>query len=90
MPGPHAHIPRGGARLLAAALALLACAALARPVAAAIEPIERIVAVVNDDVVLESELRNRLRTVVAQLRERATRLPPEPVLRRQVLERLIL
>ena len=86
----HAHIPRGGARLLAAALALLACAGPARPVAAAVEPIERIVAVVNDDVVLESELRNRLRTVVAQLRERATRLPPEPVLRRQVLERLIL
>jgi len=91
MPRFHPHILRGPARLLlAAALALLACAGLVRPVAAAIEPIERIVAVVNDDVVLESELRNRLRTVVAQLRARATRLPPEPVLRRQVLERLII
>ena len=91
MPRFHVHILRGPARPLAAALALLACAVLPpRPASAAVEPIERIVAVVNDDVVLESELRNRLRTVVAQLRVRATRLPPEPVLRRQVLERLIL
>jgi len=64
--------------------------ALAAGAHAAYEPIERIVAVVNDGVVLESELRNRLRTVVAQLRARGTRLPPEPVLRRQVLERLII
>ncbi len=78
--------------LRAPALVLLTLALLLplHPAPAAVEPIERIVAVVNDGVVLESELRNRMRTVVAQLQARGTQLPPAPVLRRQVLERLIL
>lgn len=51
--------------------------------------IERIVAIVNEDVIVESELDNRLRTIRARLREAGTPTPAEPVLRRQVLERLI-
>lgn len=53
--------------------------------------IDRIVAVVNDGVILESELDSFLAGVKAQIRSRgATNLPPDEVLRRQALERLIM
>ena len=57
---------------------------------AAISTVDRIVAIVNDDVILQSELNNRLKTVIGQLRQRNTKIPSETVLRRQVLERLVL
>jgi len=56
---------------------------------AAILPVDRIVAIVNDDVILESELNTRLKTIQGQLQQRNTQAPPADVLRRQVLERLI-
>lgn len=56
----------------------------------AVTPLDSIVAVVNDDVIVESELANRLRTIRARLREAGTPLPAATVLERQVLERLIL
>ena len=52
--------------------------------------VDRIIAVVNEDVVLESELRTRLRTVRGQLAQRNTKPPSEQVLRTQVLERLVM
>lgn len=52
--------------------------------------LDRIVAVVNDDVIVESELGTRVRTIKAQLRQAGTPLPPENVLEQQVLERLVL
>jgi peptidyl-prolyl cis-trans isomerase SurA len=73
------------ARTLLAALALL----MAGAVAAAPEPLDRIVAVVNDDVVLLSELDKEIVTITTQLKARGTQLPPERLLRRQVLERLV-
>ncbi len=57
---------------------------------AAISTVDRIVAIVNDDVILNSELDNRLKTVKAQLLQRNTKIPAENVLRRQVLERLVI
>jgi len=56
------------------------------------EVLDRIAAIVNDDVVLESELEQRLDLVRQQISARGenTRLPPENVLKRQVLDRLIL
>jgi len=57
---------------------------------AAISNVDRIIAVVNEDVILESELNNRLRTVKGQLQQRNTKAPPDDVLRRQVLERLVI
>lgn len=57
---------------------------------AAISTVDRIVAIVNDDVILESELNTRLKTVQGQLQQRNTKAPSESVLRRQVLERLIM
>lgn len=58
-------------------------------VGAAERPIDRIVAVVNDGVVLESELTQEYARVMAELRRRPGELPPEAVIRKQVLERLI-
>ena len=69
--------------LLALALGLAAGAARA-------EPIDRIVAVVNDSVVLQSELDRALQIGRKQLAERKIPPPPEDVLRTQVLERLVL
>jgi peptidyl-prolyl cis-trans isomerase SurA len=52
--------------------------------------LDQIVAVVNDDVILKSELDAAVKEVSAQLREKDTPLPPLPVLEKQVLEKLIL
>lgn len=58
--------------------------------AAHAEPIDRIVAVVNDGVVLQSELDRSLQMARQQLAERRIAMPPEDVLREQVLDRLVL
>ena len=55
-----------------------------------ISAVDRIVAVVNDDVILESELNQRIRSISAQLRQRGTPLPEPKVLKRQVLDRMII
>jgi len=54
------------------------------------ESLDRIVAVVNNEVLLESELVEMERTVRQQLREREAAMPPAEILREQVLERLIM
>lgn len=51
--------------------------------------LDRIAAVVNDGVVLTSELDEQTEEVTARLRQQNTELPPRNVLRRQILERLI-
>ena len=67
------------------------CALLLWPApGAANVALDRIIAIVNEDVVMQSELEQRLRSVRAQLREEGARLPPGPVLERQVLDSLIL
>ena len=53
-------------------------------------PLDRIVAVVNRDVITEYELQTRVHQVALNLRRQDIGLPPMPQLRRQVLERLIL
>ena len=68
---------------------LMALAPLS-PYAYAADPVDRIVAVVEEDVVLKSELDTRIRTVTNQLIEQGTPLPPETVLEKQVLDRLVL
>ncbi len=56
----------------------------------AAELVDRIVAVVEEDVVLNSELTERIRTVKNQLQEQGTPLPPDSVLEKQILDRLVL
>ncbi|MBV1787328.1 peptidylprolyl isomerase [Marinobacterium sp. D7] len=58
--------------------------------AQAAELIDRVVAVVNDDIVLQSELDNRTELVLEQIRAQGSQAPQESVLRKQVLERLIM
>jgi peptidyl-prolyl cis-trans isomerase SurA len=52
-------------------------------------PIDRIVAVVNDEVITANELRSRTRLAEAQLRRQKIQAPAADVLERQVLERMI-
>ena len=78
------------------AAALIAGLSLASPAssqslaAPEIIEIDRIVAVVNDDVIVYSEMQARLRTVVEQLGKAGVPAPPKDVLEKQVLEQLIL
>lgn len=53
-------------------------------------PLDRIVAVVNNEVILDSELVEMEQTVRQQLRQRDAAIPSSEILRRQVLERLIM
>ncbi len=52
--------------------------------------IDRIVAVVNRDVITQRDLNERVAVVTSQLRRQNTPLPPIDVLERQVLERMIM
>ncbi|HCU90126.1 MAG TPA: molecular chaperone SurA, partial [Gammaproteobacteria bacterium] len=52
--------------------------------------LDRIIAVVDQDVVMQSELDSQLRRVREQLRQQGASLPPTTVLERQIMERLIL
>jgi peptidyl-prolyl cis-trans isomerase SurA len=54
------------------------------------ETLNRVVAVVNDDVILESELSSRETMIVEQLRQQQAQLPSRSSLRKQVLDRLVL
>jgi peptidyl-prolyl cis-trans isomerase SurA len=54
------------------------------------EPLDRIVAVAEDDVILQSELDRAVANVLAQYRQNPQQLPPRDVLERQVLESLIM
>lgn len=55
-----------------------------------ISDLDHIVAVVNDDVITDSELKNEIAQVAIQIESRGQQLPPHATLRRQVLERLVL
>ncbi|MEQ8494214.1 MAG: peptidylprolyl isomerase [Gammaproteobacteria bacterium] len=52
--------------------------------------LDRIVAVVEEDVIMESELADQMDRVRAALRQQGTQMPPTAVLERQVMERLVL
>src|SRR3954467_11416962 len=67
-----------------------ACAALVGRPAQAVVLVDRIVAVVNKDVVTYSELNEAVGMAERQLRRQGTAAPDRPVLERQMLERLIL
>ena len=77
------------ARSVACAIAALCAAWLPARAATGVE-LDRVVAVVNDDIIASSELEVRLKRVRGQLRRSGTALPPADALRRQVLERLVL
>jgi len=72
---------------LAFALLFLCAGPLA---AQQLQPIDRIVAVVDEDVILQSELDQAMANVLAQYAGREAQLPPRDILTRQVLDRLVL
>lgn len=71
-------------------LNLLVCYVVLLPLRATAELLDRIVAVVEDDVILDSELRREVAQIAQRITDSNMALPPEFVLRRQVLEKLIL
>jgi peptidyl-prolyl cis-trans isomerase SurA len=76
---------------LIAALALAAAPVLAqRSLSDRGEMLDRVAAVVNDGVVLLSELEEQMLLITERLKAQGLEMPPEAVLRQQVLERLIL
>lgn len=89
-------VQRSVMRVAACLLGLmLGCGAFAqqRPAAPAAPPetreVDRVVAVVNDEPITLHELQARVQFISAQLRSQGTELPPQDVMQRQVLERLI-
>ena len=55
-----------------------------------IELLDRVIAVVESGVIMESELNSRLQEVIGRIRETGSELPPKKILEEQVLERLIM
>ena len=94
-------IDRALAATLALACALPAAAAESQPQSpppqakppagsrSSIVVLDRIVAVVNNEVITRADLAKRTQIAVAQLKSQGTPLPPPDVLERRVLERLI-
>src|SRR5450759_4518338 len=78
----------------AACLVLLASVAAPhayaqKPAAGRIVPLDRIIAVVNDEVITRRDLDERVKIVLTQLRQQGTPPPPQDVNEKQVLERVI-
>ena len=71
---------------------LLAFSGVSMPVAAQqqMQALDRIAAIVDEDVVLQSELAQAVANIKGQYAGREHQLPPDAVLERQVLERLVL
>jgi peptidyl-prolyl cis-trans isomerase SurA len=81
--------------LLFIVLAALACVASAADVPRAVEetesvPLNRIVALVNREIVTRLELEDRISVAVEQLRKQGIALPPRNILEKQVLEAILL
>lgn len=68
----------------------LCCSLLINSVVVYAETIDRIVAVVEDDVILEAELEREVAAIRARMAESKAQLPPETILRKQVLEKMII
>lgn len=61
----------------------------ATPTPPAADPIDRILIVVNDEIVTAREVETRLSTVRTRLSAQKVSLPPDNILRRQVMERMV-
>ncbi len=75
--------------LLFLMLFLLPSVTLAATNSVAPVKMDRIIAIVDQGVITEQELDNRIKSVSAQLEKQGTPLPPQEVLEKQILERLI-
>ncbi|HAW38538.1 MAG TPA: molecular chaperone SurA, partial [Pseudomonas sp.] len=76
-------------RPLALGALLLSGATLAPAALAQVQPLDRVVAIVDNDVIMQSQLNQRMREVQQTIEKRGADAPPTDVLQQQVLERLI-
>lgn len=60
------------------------------PVQSQAQQLDRIVAVVNEDIIMKSELDLRTQLITEQIEGQGVQLPPRDILRQQVLDRLII
>ncbi|MBN8280902.1 MAG: peptidylprolyl isomerase, partial [Gammaproteobacteria bacterium] len=75
--------------LLLTAVTATPAGAQTRELSSSGELLDGIAAIVNDGVVLKSELDAETGRIVARLRQQGTQLPPASILERQVLDRLV-
>jgi peptidyl-prolyl cis-trans isomerase SurA len=87
---PVHHLPAALACLALLGLPAGKAAAQTRELSDAGELLDGIAALVNDGIVLKSELDIEVERIVERLRAQGTQLPPPQVLREQVLERLVI
>jgi len=73
-----------------ALLTLMSALLLANVATAQVETLDSVVAIVDDDVVLSSELRERLAMITQNLEARGIEMPEQETLVRETLDRLIL
>ncbi len=76
--------------ILSAILVAPLAEAQTRDIGAHGELLDRIAAIVNDGLVLKSDLDEQIGAVIKRLQEQKIDMPPQSVLRQQVLERLVL
>jgi peptidyl-prolyl cis-trans isomerase SurA len=69
---------------------LLVATSIGATVQAATEIVDQVVAIVDDDIIMASELRERVGAVTGNLKSRGIQLPPEDELIRETLDQLIL
>lgn len=81
-------------KILIAMLAVAACHAAVAQTTSTLSNtgvlLDRIVAIVNEGIILQTQRDAKVRLVVSQLREQGNPIPPQPVVERQVLEQLII
>ncbi len=76
--------------ILSLTIGLFFCLFYVEKIEAKIELLDRVVAVVDSGVVMESQLNHRVQDIIGRLRNDGVELPPKEVLEEQVLERLII
>ena len=76
-------------KLLVGCLSTLLIVLFSLQAQAKIELLDRVIAIVDSGVVMESELNKRVKEIIDRLRDSETELPPLEILEEQVLERLI-
>ena len=93
-PRPDHEMPLIFKRFFAAALMLLALAGTAHSQSKELSSngvlLDRVAAVVNDGIVLRSEVEKQMQVISERIQQQGQQLPPRNILRQQVLERLVL
>lgn len=64
--------------------------AIALPALAQVKPLNRVAVIVNDGVIMESQVAKRLKKITANIKKQNVNPPPQDVLTRKVVEQLIL